>query len=126
MTNAPADAFDPTDLDGLEREVRKIQEALDETTSTAESDDGLIEATVNGRGHLTELRLDARIYRSQDSEALAKDILDATRRAAEQAQVEVVETAGRRLLPPDLPAELVDAEFDPIFRHVVRLKGREG
>jgi DNA-binding protein YbaB len=52
---------------------------------TAESVDGLVEATVDGRGALVALALDERIYRTTDSAALARDILATVRRAAKLA-----------------------------------------
>lgn len=112
------------DLSALEREVLDARAALDETTSTAESKDGLIQATANGRARLVELVLDPRIYRTQDAEALATDIVDAARRAGEQAQREVVESM-RALLPPDVPSELVDPEFDAFLHHIDRVKGSD-
>lgn len=116
---------DPTDLEALEREVLTLRDALDDTESTAEAADGLIEATANGRGQVLGLRLDSRIYRNQDCEALAADILDAIRRASEQAQAEVARLAGNSLLPSDLPPELADLEIDPFLHQLSQWKGKE-
>ncbi|MEJ3746504.1 YbaB/EbfC family nucleoid-associated protein [Actinomycetes bacterium KLBMP 9797] len=123
MDQLPAVDIDRTDLDALERDVRAMRDALNDTTGTAESPDGLIHATVSGRGQLLELKLDPRIYRSQDGAALAGDIVDAIRRATEDAQRRVVAAVGPRLLPPDVPVELVDVEFDSFFQHLTRLMG---
>jgi DNA-binding protein YbaB len=120
-----SDAVDRTDLEELERDVRAMRDALDGTRSTAESDDGFVEVTVSGRGEVLDLVLDPRIYRQQDSGALAADILDVIRRATEQVQRDVLAAAGSRLLPPDVPVDSVDLEFDSFFEHIKRLKGRQ-
>jgi DNA-binding protein YbaB len=122
--NRPVGA-DPSDLDELTKQVSTLRDALNDTICTAEAADGLIEATVTGRGQVVGLRLDPRIYRDQDSEVLAADILDAVRRASEQAQAKVAESAGSMLMPPDVPAELVDLEVDSFLYHVNRLRGSE-
>src|SRR4051812_40181107 len=49
-----------------------MQRQLPELRVTAESDDGLIRATVGPRGELLDLRLDHRIYRDMDADALAR------------------------------------------------------
>jgi len=113
---------DPGDLDALEREVRRIRDALEETRCSVESPDGLIEATVGGRGRLVGLRLDPRIYRCQDAEALAQDILDTVRRATEQAEEQVARIAAS-LLPERPDGRRPDPEFDPFLHQVHRLKG---
>jgi DNA-binding protein YbaB len=120
----PAGA-EPSELDELEKQIRTLRDALEDTTCTAETADGLIEATVTGRGQLVGLRLDPRIYRSQDCEVLASDILDAVRRASEQAQAKVAGAAGPLLVPADVPPELVDAEVDTFLHHLNRLMGQE-
>lgn len=116
---------DPTDLEAIEREVLTLRDALDDTECTAEAADGLIEVTANGRGQVLGLRLDPRIYRNQDCEVLAADILDAIRRATEQAQAEVARVAGKTLLPSDVPPELADLEIDPFLHQLNQWKGRE-
>jgi DNA-binding protein YbaB len=54
--------------------------------SAATSPDGLITATVDGRGRLLDLWLDERIYRTQDSRAFARVVIDTIRTAAEASQ----------------------------------------
>lgn len=91
-------------LEDLERETRRIQESVSGATGTAESPDGLIEATVGVYGELVELEIDARIYRNQDADALAEQIRAAVHAAYESAQEQV-----RR----DLARYLTTAEPDP-------------
>lgn len=124
MSQMRGNETDPSDLEALERQVLKLRDALDDTECTAEAAGGLIEATVNGRGNVLGLRLDPRIYRNQDCEVLAADILAAIRKATEQAQAKVARSADKALLPPDLPPELADLEIEPFLHQLNRLKGR--
>jgi DNA-binding protein YbaB len=117
MSQTGGNESDPSDLEALEHQVLKLRDALDDTECTAETADGLIEATVNGR-------LDPRIYRNQDCEVLAADILEAIHKATEQAQEKVARSADKALLPPDLPPELADLELEPFLHQLNRLKGR--
>lgn len=121
----PVTGANSSELDELEKQIRTLRDALEDTTCTAEAADGLIEATVTGRGQLVGLRLDPRIYRSQDCEVLASDILDAVRRAGEQAQARVAGAAGPLLVPADVPPELVDFEVDTFLHQMNRVKGQE-
>lgn len=91
-------------LESLDREARRIRESVAETTGTAESPDGLVEATVGVYGELVELDLDARIFRTQDATALSEQIRAAVNAAYREAQDQV-----RR----DLSRYLADAEPDP-------------
>jgi DNA-binding protein YbaB len=110
-------------LEALERDARALQRALQDARGVADAADGLVQATVSGRGELIELVLDPRIYRVQDSEALAADITAAIREAAGQAQEEVLAKARRLLLPPGQDPATVDLEFDPFLDHLRRARG---
>lgn len=112
-----------SDLEQLERDARALRKALDDVRATGEAADGLVVATVNGRGELVELTLDPRIYRAQDSDALAADVLAAVRQGASRATEEVVRAA-KRLLPESATAENTDVMFDPFLHQVGRAKGR--
>jgi DNA-binding protein YbaB len=70
-----------SELIELAEAVTAARSKLDELTGQAESDDGLIRAQVDLNGALVSLDLDARIYRTTDSRALADEIL-ATAKAA--------------------------------------------
>jgi DNA-binding protein YbaB len=121
-TGATGDRAMLGQLDELERDVRRIQQAATEITGTAESDDGLIEATVSLHGVLVDLVLDPRIYRDQDADALAADIRAAVNDAGLRAQQEVF-----RQLKDHLPADAVAGEtglaFEPFLRQLDRMKG---
>jgi DNA-binding protein YbaB len=110
-------------LEALERDARELQRALQDARGVADAADGLVQATVSGRGELIELVLDPRIYRTQDSEALAADITAAIREAAGQAQEEVLAKARRLLLSPGQDPATVDPEFDPLLDHLRRARG---
>ncbi|WP_350279196.1 YbaB/EbfC family nucleoid-associated protein [Kribbella sp. HUAS MG21] len=84
-------------LEELDREARRIRESVSGTTGTAESPDGLVEATVGVYGELVELDLDARIYRTQDADALAEQIRAAVNAAYESAQEQVRRDLARYL-----------------------------
>jgi DNA-binding protein YbaB len=112
-----------SELDELERDMRKLRTALTDVRATGESADGYVVATVGGRGELLELSLDPRIYRTQDSDALADDILAAVRAAAERAGEQVF-TAARKLLDPTATRDSADLDFGPFLRQVEQLKGR--
>ena len=64
---------------------------LPDVEATAWSRDGLVEVRVGGRGELTGLWLDGRIFRTTDSAALARDIVDAVHRAAASAAEQVAQ-----------------------------------
>lgn len=72
--------------------VSKVGEALYENLEkarvTMDSSDGLVTATVGGRGEVIDLELDPRIYQSPNAEALAKTIVDTIRAGYEAATEE--------------------------------------
>ena len=110
-------------LEELERDARQLQRVLSELRTTAESGDGLIQATVGGRGELIALELDPRIYREADSEALAADIMATIKAAATRAQEQLL-THVKKLLPANIDPGTVDVEFDPLLAEIGRLNGR--
>ncbi|MFI5713010.1 YbaB/EbfC family nucleoid-associated protein [Kribbella sp. NPDC051620] len=114
-------------LDELERHARTLQQAMATERATAESADGLIQVTVDARGGVLELDLDPRIYRVQDSTALAADILLAIKKATAAAQGKVFRQAkslfGAGAFGAGTTAEDADLEFDAFLREVGRLKG---
>ncbi|PRY27230.1 YbaB/EbfC family nucleoid-associated protein [Pseudosporangium ferrugineum] len=84
----------------LRSDVDDIQRRLAEVRISAESEDGLIRATVGPRGQLLDLRLDRRIYRDMDAGRLSHAIVETTARAAELAAAEV-----QRLMAGYLPVD---------------------
>lgn len=101
-------------------QIRAVQRELAGISETAESDDGLIGATVGARGELAELRLDPRIYRRPDSSALAEEILRAYRAARDAAQRKAFEISAG-LLPRGATRAGTDLDFDPALHELDRL-----
>ncbi|WUI04104.1 YbaB/EbfC family nucleoid-associated protein [Spirillospora sp. NBC_00431] len=64
-------------------DVLRLRERIDGIRETAESDDGTITVSVDGRGRLVDLRLAARVYRMPDSRALAAGIVETASHATE-------------------------------------------
>lgn len=87
-------------LDAGKRELAEhfgeLKKAYPESVVTADSADGLVSATVDGRCRLVELYLDQRVYRSPDSAALARAILDTVHAAAGEAGRRAGEVADHR------------------------------
>jgi DNA-binding protein YbaB len=73
------------DLPALRCDLLRSQARLREVRETATSPDGLVTATVGGRGELLELRLDERVFRRSDSRWLAGAIVTTAHRAVGQA-----------------------------------------
>ncbi len=95
----------------------EIQERLAEMRVEARSEDGLITATVDARGQLTDLRLDRRVYRETDPDRLSRAILTTVREATARAGDDV-----RELMTAYLPAEsgamrfVRDQDFGSLLR----------
>jgi DNA-binding protein YbaB len=94
-----------------------VQQSLGEIRATHDSDDGLITATVGGRGELLELTLDPRIYRTTDSVALAEGIMATIKLAAESAADEAY-VLTRHLLSDGATRENTDLAFDPVLHQL--------
>jgi len=77
-----------------------IQRRLKEMQVSAESEGGLIKATVDARGQLAELRLDRRVYRDMDADQLAREIVATVKKATVRTAEEVHE-----LMAGYLPAD---------------------
>ncbi|MFK4084101.1 YbaB/EbfC family nucleoid-associated protein [Kribbella sp. NPDC020789] len=105
------------DLEDLERRMLEAQEAVNASTATADAADGLVEATVSGRGELRELFLDARVYRELGPEELAAEIVAAVATARELALEEAM-TAYTTALPDRPGPRGDDLEFGPLLSEV--------
>ncbi|KAA2267216.1 YbaB/EbfC family nucleoid-associated protein [Solihabitans fulvus] len=103
----------------MAEDVRSAKRRLTEIRATAESEDGLISATVGGSGELVELWLDPRIYRTPDSTALAEAIAGTLREAAQRAQEEGFAILAD-FLPSDATPETADLRFDPLLTDLDR------
>lgn len=104
----------PDELRHLRDGLRTVQERLADVRETAESDDGLIRATVGGRGEVLDLDLDPRIYREPDSRALATAITATIRRARQRAADRAAAHTRHVLAPGGDPA------FDPLLHRLDR------
>ncbi|ADB29883.1 conserved hypothetical protein [Kribbella flavida DSM 17836] len=102
----------PEHLRELERDVLRMRRTLTATTGSAESGDGLIEATVDVHGRVTDLVLDPRVFRTPDSDALAEQIRAVVNEAGADAQ-ERARHDLTKFLPPG-----ADEAFLPLFRPV--------
>lgn len=71
--------------------IDDVQRRLAELQVSADSEDGLIRATVGPRGQLLDLRLDRRIYRDMDAAELGRRIVATVEQAAARAATEVEE-----------------------------------
>ncbi|WP_434446612.1 YbaB/EbfC family nucleoid-associated protein [Lentzea sp. E54] len=89
--------YEPVRFERLAGEIRAIQRELAEVVEAAESDDGLIVATVNARGDLTDLDVDPRVFRHPDSRALTEAITGAYRSARAAADARAFDLTMRQL-----------------------------
>ncbi|WP_040406262.1 YbaB/EbfC family nucleoid-associated protein [Amycolatopsis nigrescens] len=101
----------------LHSDLREIRTRIADIEATADSPDGLISATVVGRGELSDLYLDPRIYRSADSKALAESIVDTIKDAVAQSREQLFEIT-RQYLPPDAKLENTDVHTDPFLHQL--------
>ncbi|WP_165956502.1 YbaB/EbfC family nucleoid-associated protein [Kribbella antibiotica] len=112
-----------SDVEQLERQLLAAQEAVAATTATGEAADGLVEATANGRGELTALYLDTRVYREYAPEELAAQIVAAVAMARTNAQQDALATYSAAL--PGQPAPKGDdLEFGPLLSELERSGNR--
>ena len=104
------------ELAELERETHRIRSSVSDLTGSAESPDGLVEATVGVYGELVELVLDARVFRNHDADALATQIQAAVNAAHQAAQDDVRRELGKYLpRGADEPADLAFQPFLSLF-----------
>jgi DNA-binding protein YbaB len=110
-------------LEEIERDVRRMRQAVADSTGTAESADGLIEATVGVHGELVDLTLDPRLYRTPDADALAEQIRTTVNEAGHNAQ-EKLRRDLSRYLPEDADGA-ADLGFEAFLREFGPLRGGE-
>ncbi|SDZ54172.1 Conserved DNA-binding protein YbaB [Saccharopolyspora shandongensis] len=103
--------------------IRDFRDELAAMRVTADSADGLVSATVSGRGELVELHIDPRVFRAPDSRRLAEQIVGTIRFAAGCARQDVFELA-KPFLPPDAEIDRTDVDFDPALHQLDRALGR--
>ncbi|MFF1817242.1 YbaB/EbfC family nucleoid-associated protein [Kribbella sp. NPDC058245] len=107
-------------LEQADREIRRFRDLSEDTTGTAQSPDGLIEATVGMYGDVRELILDPRILRTPNVAALAEQLRQVLNDAGWEAQ----QAAAKQL--PDLfprgtddPAELA---YEPFLAQIAKTR----
>ncbi|WP_233624568.1 YbaB/EbfC family nucleoid-associated protein [Actinoplanes sp. ATCC 53533] len=94
-----------------------MQRRLAELQVSAESDDGLIRATVGPRGQLIDLRLDRRIYRDMDAAELSRKIVTTTEQAAAQMAEQVQQMMAGYLPADSGPMQFIkDNDFGSLLR----------
>jgi DNA-binding protein YbaB len=94
-----------------------VQRRLAEMRVSAESEGGLIKATVDARGQLAELKLDRRVYREMDNDRLGGEIVATVRKATARTTDEVRDLMSA-YLPPDSGTMrfLRDNDFGSLLR----------
>lgn len=111
------------ELEDIERQTRNTLHLMETLTGTAESADGLVEATVSAQGELSELILDPRVYRELDTDELADRIRAAVNDAHRRTQDELFLALAGRLPDADRTAE-DDPFIGPWLAELARLQGK--
>ena len=94
-----------------------LQQRLAALQVSAESEDGLIRATVGPRGQLIDLRLDRRIYRDMDAAELGRKIVATTEKAAAQVAEQVQQMMAGYLPADSGPMQFIkDNNFGSLLR----------
>ena len=90
----------------MQAKVQDVQASLEETLVTGTSGGGLVTVTLNGKGGMTGLEIDASLYTEDDKEVLEDLIIAAhneARKAMEEAVAEKMKEATAGLpLPPGM------------------------
>ncbi|MCT2584786.1 YbaB/EbfC family nucleoid-associated protein [Actinophytocola gossypii] len=76
-------SVDPPDLAALRASLLALRDLMADAEQSAESPDGLVVATVGGRGELTDLKLDERALRRSDTRWLSESVVATARAATE-------------------------------------------
>jgi len=91
----------------MQGHLKRIQDELREMTLTGTAGGGMVTAEVNGQGQLKRVKLDASVVNPADTEMLEDlitvAVVDAQRKAEEQAQEQTSKLAGGMNLPFKLP-----------------------
>jgi nucleoid-associated protein EbfC len=91
----------------MQSKLQQMQEELESQTITATSGGGMVTATVDGKGQLTQIKIDPSVVNPLDVEMLEDLILvamrDAQKKASEVAKGEMGKITGGLNLPFKLP-----------------------
>jgi DNA-binding protein YbaB len=90
--------------------IGESQKQVAKLTGTAWSDDKLVKAVVGPRGHLIELDLDPRVYRTPNSKALSATIVSTVKAAIDDVMAKSQEIL-EESLPSDLRAGVQDTNL---------------
>lgn len=87
----------------MQSRMSEIQERLEEKTTTAQAGGGMVEVTVDGKGNVRDVDIDASVVDPGDVEMLEDLVLaavsEAQRRAREAMQEEMKELTGGLPMP---------------------------
>ncbi|GAA3260317.1 hypothetical protein GCM10020216_100060 [Nonomuraea helvata] len=106
------------------RRLQEARSAISAVTGVAQSPDGLIRASADGRGEITALRLDPRVMRL-DHEALSKRVTAVLREAqtdAESQAKEIVDGAladTEQTMPAPLDENFINERVEQIARNLL-------
>ncbi len=104
------------DLRNAMRHAEDTQRKVLAVSGTAWSDDRLVKAVVGPRGHLVELEINPRVYRTPNSVELAAKIVATVRRATEDAMAKTQEIITERV-PADVRLQSMGAlDVDKLLR----------
>jgi DNA-binding protein YbaB len=81
----------------LAESIRAIRDGVDLIEASADSPDGQIRATVNGRGDLLDIDVSERVFRHPDSVGLAAAIVATVRSAQDSADREIAKISQQNL-----------------------------
>jgi DNA-binding protein YbaB len=103
--------------------LRAAEAAISQVAGRAESRDGLIVATADGRGGLTGLRIDPRALRLGEA-ALGREVTAVLQEAQQDAARQTQEIASRAMaeapkLPPPLDENFVHARVEQVARDLL-------
>jgi DNA-binding YbaB/EbfC family protein len=91
----------------MQGQYQKLQEELQSMTLTGTAGGGMVSVEVNGQGLLKRVKIDSSVVNPNDTEMLEDlitvAVVDAQRKAQEQAQAQVSKLAGGMNLPFKLP-----------------------
>lgn len=112
-------------IEGLVNDIRRMSDAmgaiqgeLRSLTVSANSPDRLVTAVLNSDGRLVELTLDPRIYRTQDSAALAEIILTTIEQGRDEVERKAADIRGRALPEAQRVADSFDLDLGALAADV--------
>ena len=102
-------------------QLRRAVQELSDTRGRAESADGLVQAETGRSGELFSLSVDPRVYRGEDAEELAEEILSTV--TAAQEDFDRLAFRVVRTVFPGVPEDSADPAFALVLAALDRLTG---